>query len=70
MSRCESLVVVGLRRGRGRPKKNWGEVIRQDMKHLQLIEDMTLDKRAWRSRIRVVGSRMISLFSMGEHDSC
>lgn len=70
VSRYKSLVVVGLRRGRGRPKKNWGEVIRQDMKHLQLMEDMTLDKGAWRSSYRVVCSRMISLFSMGEFDSC
>ena len=29
--RCERLTVVGTRRGRGRPKKYCGEVIRQDM---------------------------------------
>ncbi|XP_070017332.1 uncharacterized protein [Nicotiana sylvestris] len=29
--RCERLAVVGTRRGRGRPKKYWGEVIKQDM---------------------------------------
>lgn len=32
------------RRGRGRPKKYWEEVIRHDMPPLQLIEDMTLEK--------------------------
>lgn len=34
--RCEQLAMVGLRRGRGRMKKYQGEVIRQDMTHLQL----------------------------------
>ncbi|XP_070010103.1 uncharacterized protein [Nicotiana sylvestris] len=43
--RCERLPMESLRRGRGRPKKYWGEVIRQDMVLLQLTEDMTLDRR-------------------------
>ncbi|XP_070035032.1 uncharacterized protein [Nicotiana tomentosiformis] len=43
--RCERLTLEGLRRGRGRPKKRWGEVIRQDMTQLQLTEDMTLDRK-------------------------
>ncbi|KAF3643662.1 putative methyltransferase PMT21 [Capsicum annuum] len=43
--RCERLALDGFRRGRGRPKKYWGEVIRQDMEQLQLTEDMTLDKK-------------------------
>ena len=47
--------VASQRRGRGRLKKNWGEVIRQDMTLLQLTEDMTLDRKVWRSKIRVVG---------------
>lgn len=29
--RCEQLVVEGTRRGRGRPTKYWGKVIRQDI---------------------------------------
>ncbi|KAG5628789.1 hypothetical protein H5410_000506, partial [Solanum commersonii] len=41
------------RRGRGRPKKYWGEVIRQDLAQLHLTEDMTLDRKEWRSRIKV-----------------
>ncbi|XP_070036951.1 uncharacterized protein [Nicotiana tomentosiformis] len=53
--RCESLDMESLRRGRGRPKKYWGEVIRQDMALLQLTENMTLDRRVWRSRINVEG---------------
>ncbi|KAG5582964.1 hypothetical protein H5410_053591 [Solanum commersonii] len=51
--RCEGLVVEGTRRGRGRPKKYWGEVIRQDLAQLHLTEDMTLDRKEWRSRIKV-----------------
>ncbi|XP_019259176.1 PREDICTED: uncharacterized protein LOC109237335 [Nicotiana attenuata] len=42
--RCERLTFEGLRRGRGRPKKSWGEVIRHDMAQLQLTEDMTRDR--------------------------
>ncbi|XP_070036192.1 uncharacterized protein [Nicotiana tomentosiformis] len=52
--RCEQLVVEGKRRGRGRPKKYWGKVIRQDMARLQISEDMALDRKMWRSSIRVV----------------
>ncbi|XP_019226232.1 PREDICTED: uncharacterized protein LOC109207714 [Nicotiana attenuata] len=51
--RCERLTMTGLRKDRGRPKKYWGEVIRQDMLLLQLTEDMTLDRKGWRLRIRV-----------------
>ncbi|KAG5619742.1 hypothetical protein H5410_004960, partial [Solanum commersonii] len=54
--RCEGLVVEGTRRGKGRPKKYWGEVIRQDLAQLHLTEDMTLDRKEWRSRIKVEGS--------------
>lgn len=55
--RCGRLVVVGLRRGRNRPKKYWGVVIRQDMTNLQLTEGMTLDRKIWRLRIRYKVSR-------------
>ena len=53
--RCERLVLDGFRRGRGRPKKYWGEVIRRVMEQLQLTEDMTLDKKIWKTRIRAEG---------------
>ncbi|PHT55657.1 Accelerated cell death 11 [Capsicum baccatum] len=39
------LAMDGFKRGRGRSKKYWREVIRHDMEHLQLIEDMTLDRK-------------------------
>ncbi|KAG5610072.1 hypothetical protein H5410_021353 [Solanum commersonii] len=51
--KCEGLVVEGTQRGRGRPKKYWGEVIRQNFAQLHLTEDMILDRKEWRSRIRV-----------------
>ncbi|XP_070047229.1 uncharacterized protein [Nicotiana tomentosiformis] len=43
--RCERLTLESLRRGRGRPKKRYREVIRQDMAQLQLTENMTLDRK-------------------------
>ncbi|VFQ69868.1 unnamed protein product [Cuscuta campestris] len=53
--RCERTTVLGGSMGRGRPKKNWEEVIRQDLGLLDLTEDMTLDRNLWRTRIRVAG---------------
>jgi len=53
--RCERLAVVGTRRGRGRPKKYWGEVIKRDMARLRITEDMALDRELWRSNIKVEG---------------
>ncbi|XP_070007030.1 uncharacterized protein [Nicotiana sylvestris] len=50
--RCERLAVVGTQRGSERPKKYWGEVIRQDMARLRITEDMTLDRELWRSSIK------------------
>lgn len=38
---------------RVRLKKNWGEVIGHDMTQLQFTKDMTLDGKAWRSKIRI-----------------
>lgn len=38
------LGIVGSRRGRGRPKNYWEEVIRHDMTHLHLIKNMTLHR--------------------------
>ncbi|KAF3664052.1 putative galacturonosyltransferase 7-like [Capsicum annuum] len=51
--RCDTLAMDGFRRGSGKPKKYWREVIRHDMEQLQLTEDMTLDRKVWRTRIRV-----------------
>lgn len=51
--------MVGMRRGRDRSKKYRGEVIRQDMAHMQLIEDMTRDRKIWRWKIRIEGQQVV-----------
>ncbi|XP_019259063.1 PREDICTED: uncharacterized protein LOC109237238 [Nicotiana attenuata] len=51
--RCERLALEGLRRSRGKTKKYWGEVIRQDMAVLQLTEDKIMDRKVWKLRIKV-----------------
>lgn len=38
-----NLALVGSRRVGGRPKKYWGEVIRQELPHLQITDDMITD---------------------------
>ncbi|KAF3634506.1 hypothetical protein FXO37_26455 [Capsicum annuum] len=43
--RSERLALEGFKRGRGRPKKCWREVIKSDMEQLQLTKDMTLDRK-------------------------
>jgi len=57
MRRCEKIDHPEHRRSRGRLKKNWSKVIRHDLKTLGLVEDMTQDRRLWRSRIKVVDFR-------------
>ncbi|PHT28103.1 Vacuolar protein sorting-associated protein 22 -like protein 1 [Capsicum baccatum] len=52
--RCERLAMDGFRRGRGRPKKYWGEVIRRDMEQLQLTEDMTLDRKIIELGVQII----------------
>nr|XP_016510210.1 PREDICTED: 30S ribosomal protein S5-like [Nicotiana tabacum] len=64
--RCERLNMAGLRKGRGRPKKYWEEVIRQDMSVLHLTEDMTSDKKVWRSRIKVLPNACTNWRSEGD----
>ncbi|KAF3626627.1 hypothetical protein FXO38_29136 [Capsicum annuum] len=52
--RCERLALDGFKRGRGRPKRYWREVIKRDLERLQLTElteDMTLDRKVWRKSI-------------------
>lgn len=44
-----------MRRGRDRLKKYQEEAIIQDMAQLHIIEDLTLDRKKWRSCIRIEG---------------
>ncbi|PHU06924.1 hypothetical protein BC332_23413 [Capsicum chinense] len=45
VQRCEIPTMDGFRRGRGRLKKYWREMIRHDMEQLQFTKDMTLDRK-------------------------
>ena len=51
--KCEVLDLGDFRRGRGRPKKSWKEVIRQDLFPLSLSEVTVMDRTIWRQCIRV-----------------
>jgi len=51
--RGETIVCSDHRRCRGRPKKSWREVIRHDLKHLGLVEDMSHDRKLWNAPIKV-----------------
>lgn len=53
VKRCEKLALKSPRRDRDRPKKYWGEVIRENMAMLHLTEDMPIDRKLWRLRFRV-----------------
>ena len=54
--RCESLSLGDGRRGRGRPKKSWKEVIRNDLTLLGLTEDLVQVSASWRASFRVKDS--------------
>ena len=57
MRRCEAIDILHYRRGRGRPKKSWNEVIRSDMKFMRLTDDMAQDRNMWLPRIKIVDHR-------------
>ena len=52
--RCENFDCLYHRKSRGKPKKSWSEVIRRDLKTLELMDDMVQDRKLWKSRIKVV----------------
>ena len=52
--KCETINLSHCRRGRGRLKLIWSEVIRSDLKSIGLTDDMAQDGNMWRSRIKVV----------------
>lgn len=47
VSKCERLTMTDIMRGRGSSKKY--------KEHLELTKDMILDRRVWRSHIRIKG---------------
>jgi len=54
---CKRINTPVGKRGKGRPKKSLDKVIREDLKVVGLTEDMALDKRLWRDRIKVLDLR-------------
>jgi len=51
--RCEMIDPPDGKRGRGRPKKSLKQVVREDLRVIDLTENMTQDRRLWRDRIKV-----------------
>ncbi|XP_071699213.1 uncharacterized protein [Rutidosis leptorrhynchoides] len=62
--RVEALTVDGVRR-RGRPNRRWEDRLKLDLKELLLTEDMTSDRIAWRTRIRIEDVFFCALFITG-----
>ena len=50
----EKIDIVQGKRLRGRPKMTWMEVVKTDMKLLELEERMVADKNVWKKRIHVL----------------
>jgi len=42
---CEVIDLPNCKIGRGRPKKSWNEVIKHDLKTLEIGDDTTHDRR-------------------------
>ena len=52
--RVEFINLGQVKRAKGRPKKTWMEVIRQDIEAKSLNEGILLDRTEWRKRIHVL----------------
>ena len=55
---CLSLVVEG-RRGKGRPRKTWRDVINEDLRFLNLPLDMAEDRDKWRKILRDANRQLV-----------
>ena len=42
-----------MRRGRGRPKLTWEEIVRRDLKEWNTPRDLSLNTSAWKAAIHV-----------------
>jgi len=58
--RCERINILEGKRGRGRSKKSLHEVIREDLKVIELTEDMAQDRRLWQERIKNLDCREVA----------
>ena len=52
--RMEKIDIVQGKKLTGRPKMTWMEVVKKDMKLLELEERMVADRKDWRKRIHVL----------------
>ena len=50
ISACRNMAVVG-NAGRGRPKKKWNEVAKDDLKKYSLDRGLAKDRERWKSQI-------------------
>jgi hypothetical protein len=51
---CENLSVEGTKRGRGRPKIIWKEVVARDLRDLDINPDLVHNRLEWKRKIHVV----------------
>lgn len=49
----------GPRKGRGRPKGTWMEIVKIDQKNCNVFEDLAQDRSEWRNRIHVANPNII-----------
>ena len=54
---CETIDLKCYRRGRGRLKTNWNEVIGGDLDFVGITEDMAQDRSLWWYRIKTIDHR-------------
>ena len=52
IKRVGDIVVADEGRGRGRPKKTWGDAVREDREALGLLQVNPSDRLVWRGRLR------------------
>ena len=50
--RCENINCLDHKRGRGRSKRSWSEVLIHDLKILELGEEWAHNRRIWGFRIK------------------
>ena len=49
-----------VKRGRGRPKLTWDELVKRDLKNWNISKEIALDRSAWRLAINVPDLELIS----------
>ena len=66
VSACRVFVVGSTRgRGRGRPRKTWGECVGQDLRRLGLRKESAQDRMEWR---RLIGGSRPTRAEHGKRD--